>query len=211
MNDTQIQVFMVEDHPAVRQGLSLLLQQQSIVVTGEAESAAEAEKALETVPCHVVIVDISLAGESGLALVEKLQQRQPPLPCLVYSMHEEPAMVERALTSGALAFVNKRDPASVLVEAVRAVHAGERYLSPRIAAALAARLSSGKGAGVDSLSMQERRVYDLLGQGFGLAEIGEQLAISPRTVESYCSRINERLGLAGMRELRRHAIAYRKG
>jgi DNA-binding NarL/FixJ family response regulator len=130
-----IRVLLVDDHPAVRQGLALLLADEGFAVCGEAGSCADALTGLEKDRVDVAIVDLSLDGEDGAALVADL--RRLGVPALVYSMHNDPRHVGGAFAAGALGYVTKREFHGVLVQAVREVAAGRRFVSPCAAAALA--------------------------------------------------------------------------
>jgi DNA-binding CsgD family transcriptional regulator/LysM repeat protein len=131
------------------------------------------------------------------------------IPVLVYSMHEDGDYVRRALAAGAQGYVTKREMHRVLTQAIREVAAGRQFLGPRAAAALAADLAQSGARDADhALSDQERRAYHLLGEGGTIAEIADAMHISPRTLESYCQRIMEKLDLTGMSALRRHAIRH---
>lgn len=191
-------LFLVDDHPLVRAGLAHLLQASGFVVAGEAGSSAEtlAHPALDMKP--LVIVDLSLGDESGIDLIKRLRVRG--LPVLVYSMHEGYHLIRSAFEAGAGGYVTKREAAHSLPEAIRAVGAGTRYLSPRAAVAIE------EPTPLDGLSGQQRKLYRLLGQGCANEEIARQLGISVRTLESYCARVIDKLGLQGVRELRQQAI-----
>ena len=203
-----IRILLVDDHPAVREGLALLLAPDGISVCASASSSADA-LAHAAVSCpHLALVDLSLGGEDGLALVASLRTRN--MPTLVYSMYEDACHVGGAISAGALGYVTKRELHRVLVEAIREVAAGRRFVSPNAAVALAERIVESPAHDIDrELSEQERQVFLLLGQGEGTQAIADIMCISTRTVESYYARIQDKLGLAGMRELRRHAIAHR--
>ena len=194
----ETEVFLVDDHPLVRAGLAQLLRASGLSVTGEAASGAEvlSHAALRGRP--LVVVDLSLGEESGLDLIQQLCQRG--LAVLVYSMHEGAQTIRHALDAGAGGYVTKREAAQSLLEAVRAVRSGSRYLSPRAAAALHALTP------LDALSAQQRQIYRMLGRGCANEEIAARLDISVRTLESYCSRIMDKLGILGTKELRQLAI-----
>jgi len=201
----RIRVLLVDDHPAVRQGLALLLAPDGIDVDAEASGRAEAlSRARERQP-DLAIVDLTLDGEDGTVLIGALRARN--IPVLVYSMHKDAWHVEGAFAAGALGYVTKRELHGVLVQAVREVAEGRRFVSPVAAVALVD-LATGTAAQgrAGSLSQQEREVYQLLGQGEGTGEIAAALNISARTVESYYARILVKLGLDGMHQLRQHAI-----
>ncbi|MHB9134135.1 MAG: response regulator [Armatimonadota bacterium] len=203
-----IQIMLVDDHPAVRDGLALLLALEGITVCASASSSAEALTYTDASGPDLALVDLSLGNEDGLVLVADLRARA--VPVLVYSMHEDAIHVEGAFAAGALGYVTKRELHRVLVDAIREVAAGRRFICPNAALALTERLADmQKHANKHELSDQEWQVYHLLGQGEGTLAIADVMGISPRTVESYYARIQDKFGLAGMRELRRHAIAHR--
>jgi len=198
-------VFLADDHPAVREGLTLRLLQERFVVCGEAGSRAELLANIDVSAADIALVDLTLCEESGLDLIPDLRARK--IPVLVYSMHEDAETVRRAFLRGAASYVTKRETSAVLVDAVRRTLAGERYVSPRIAAALeAAREQDQAAARTASLSERERQTLDLLGKGEANADIAAALGVSGRTVESYCARILIKLNLDGMKSLRKYAI-----
>lgn len=205
-----IRVILVDDHPIVRAGVAAVLAREEIDVCAEAESRAQASRALDRFSPELAVVDLSLGRDSGLDLIAELDDRG--IRVLVYSMHEDGEQIRRALAAGACGYVTKREMHQVLVDAVRAVAAGEEYLGPRAAAALASRLTgAGRRHGhgdLDSLSEREQQVYHLLGEGATISEIAAEMHISTRTAESYCARMMEKLDLSGMRPLRRDAIHH---
>ncbi len=204
-----VRVLIVDDHPAVRQGLALLLEPEGVAVCAEAGNSAEALARVEELRPDVVLVDLSLGEEDGSLLVAELTRRA--VPTLVYSMHEDGRRVESAFAAGARGYVTKREVHRVLVEAIGAVAAGRRFVSPRAAVALADRVVDARAdAACDGLSSQERQVYRFLGEGQGTTEIAAAMGISTRTVESYYARMLVKLGLGGMRELRHEAIVRRR-
>jgi DNA-binding NarL/FixJ family response regulator len=200
-----IRLLLVDDHPAVREGLALLVSSEGMDVLAVAGGPAEALERVDACRPDVAVVDLSLDGQDGLELVIQLKARG--IPALVYSVYNDPQHIEDAFVAGALGYVTKSEFRGVIVEAIREVSAGGRFVSPKAAVALAERLADGPpGGGFDHLSAKEREVYRLLGQGDGTYEIATALKISTHTVESYYSRIRQKLGLEGMYELRRHAI-----
>ncbi len=191
-------VFLVDDHPMVRAGLAQLLQSSGFTVLGEAGSSNEtlSHPALSKKP--LVIIDLSLGEDSGIELIHRLCRLG--IAVLVYSMHEGAQTIRHALEAGAGGYATKRDAAESLIEAVHAVRAGSRYLSPRAHAALQ------RASPVDAMSDRQREIYRLMGQGCPNEEIARQLGISVRTLESYCVRIMDKLGVPGTKELRQLAI-----
>lgn len=204
-----LRVFVVDDHPVMRQGIGLLLAQAGMEVAGTAATVDEALTSIPGAGADVALVDLGLAEGSGLSLLDALARRPDAPRRLVYSMNEDAASVERSLGSGADGYVTKGEVWETLIHALRAVAAGERYLSPRARRALDG-VTTPAEIGEVEFSKREGEVFHLLGEGFSNAEIATRLGLSPRTVESYCARLLEKLRLGGMRELRRKAIAARR-
>lgn len=202
-----IRVLLVDDHPAIREGLALLLGPEDIMMCGEAGGCADALAAVENSRPNVAIVDLSLEGEDGRRLIADLHRSS--IPVMVYSMHDDARHVASALAAGALGYVTKRASHSALVQGIREVAAGRRFVCPVAAAALAESLTvPSDGDAIGKLSAHERKVYELLGKGANTFDIAAALAISTHTVESYYSRILVKVSLSGMHQLRRHAIAH---
>jgi DNA-binding NarL/FixJ family response regulator len=202
----RIRALLVDDHPAVRQGLALILAPDGIDVEAEASGQAEALSRVEDRRPDLAIVDLTLDGEDGTLLIGNLRARR--VPVLVYSMHKDAWHVEGAFAAGALGYVAKRELHEVLVQAIREVAAGRRFVSPVAAVALAEHATGAAAqARASSLSPHEREVYQLLGQGEGTCDIAAALDISTRTVESDYARIMVKFGLDGMHQFRQHAIA----
>lgn len=199
---TPPRVLLIDDHPAVRQGLALLLSDEGISVCAEAASRTEALALASLHHPHLAIVDLSLDREDGMPLISELQQLR--IPSLVYSMHHDAWHVRAAFTAGALGYVTKQEFDDILLTAIREIAARRRFLSPKAALALA----EGLPDPLAILSHHERQVFELLGHGEGPTEIAALLNISTRTVESYYERIKLKLNLNSMHELRRSAIEH---
>jgi DNA-binding NarL/FixJ family response regulator len=202
-----VRVFLVDDHPAMRGGLSLLLRQVGHTVSGEAGSRAELAELLGGSDADVALVDLSLAEESGLDLIGDLSARG--IATLIYSMHEDRGNIERAFALGARGYVTKREVADVLLEAIEAVAAGRRYASPGVKESLAGRVLEPDEGATAALSQREEQILDRLGGGESSAEIGRALTISAHTVETYYGRMIRKLGFTSMKELRKFAIRRR--
>lgn len=206
------QIFLVDDHPLVREWLTNLINEQSdLTVCGEAESGPQAMQAMLALKPDVAIVDISLKDSSGIELVKDLKQTAPGIAVLVLSMHEEAHYAERALRAGARGYVMKRETTRKVISAIRKVLAGEMYISEEIAAALASQYVTGKGpndSSIAQLSDRELEVFELLGQGRGTRQIAEVLRVSVKTVQAYCARIKEKLNLTSATELLREAVRW---
>jgi len=202
-----IRILLVDDHPAVREGLGLLLAAEGICVCGEASGQAEALRSLAEARPDLALVDLSLGSEYGATLVTELCARE--IPSLVYSMHEDIHHVESAFAAGARGYVTKRELQGVLVLAIREVAQGRRFVSPNAAIALADHIAGTRSHnGERELSDQERQVFHLLGEGEGTIEIAAAMCIKTRTVESYYARIMDKLGIEGMHDLRHYAINH---
>lgn len=206
-----LRILLVEDHPAVRQGLALLLEQNGITVGASVRNGGEAVEALRGFTPAAIVLDLALAGESGLDLLPRLTSLPSHVPVLVYSMHEDPHRVRKALAAGAAGYVTKNSDADHLVAGIRAVALGGRYLDPAAARAMRDGPEALFPADPERvLSDRELKVFRLLGEGYGASDIGTRLGISRKTVESYCQRIMDKLGLDGMKALHLQAVAHHR-
>lgn len=206
-------VFMVDDHPIVRQGLGLLINRESdLTVCGEAESAQSAMRAISSVQADVLIVDISLNGPDGLDLLKNVRTRHPNLPVLILSMHDESIYAERALRAGAQGYIMKQEATEKVLVALRRILNGEIYVSERIANRMLQRYigtpNSGRPSSIADLTDRELEVFRLIGEGHSTRQIAEDLHLSVKTVESYQAHIKEKLSLRSARELVQHAIQW---
>ena len=206
-------VFLVDDHPLVREWLTNLINQQTdLAVCGEAETGPQALQAIVDLKPDVAIVDISLKDSSGIELIKDLKQAIPDTAVLVLSMHEEPHYAERALRAGAKGYIVKRETTRKVIAAIRQVLSGAVYLSEQLAATLATQYVTGKkvtqASPVEQLSDRELEVFELLGQGRGTRQIAEVLKVSVKTVQAYCGRIKEKLNLNSATELLREAVRW---
>lgn len=207
--DGSARIFLIDDHPAVRQGLALLLAQDHHQICGEAGNRAEMLQQLPTCQADLALLDLLLGEESGLEMIGDL--RRQGIRVLAYSMYEDANTIRQVFASGAQGYVCKREVSGALLKAVREVLAGGSHVSPVAAQSLADSLiSAPEQSGGPILSEREQQIIDLLGQGCSNQEIAEKLAISVRTLESYCARAIEKLRLSGMKELRRLAIQGRR-
>lgn len=210
---SKLQIFLVDDHPLVREWLTNLINTQpDLAVCGEAETGPEALQAILTLKPNIAIIDISLKDSSGIELIKDLKLSLPALAILVLSMHEESHYAKRALRAGAAGYIIKRETTRKIITAIRQVLSGEIYLSSEIATALATQYVAGKNrpvsSPIDQLSDRELEVFELLGQGRGTRQIAEVLRVSVKTVQAYCARIKEKLNLASATELLREAVRW---
>ena len=208
-------IFLVDDHPLVREWLTQLIDQQpDLMVCGEAGSASDALAALGSEPADLAIVDLSLENSAGLDLIKSLQRLTPAVPVLVLSMHDESLYAERAFRAGARGYVNKRESAQRVVDAVRRVLDGKLYVSEKAAEILAAQTVRGRTPdqpAIERLSDRELEVFEKLGQGIGTRQIAEDFCVSIKTVQAYCARIKEKLNVGSATELLRAAVRWHDG
>lgn len=204
---------VVDDHAIVLHGLKELINNEpDLEVTLTADSA---ERALEILREHlpdIVVTDISLPGLSGLELIKELTRLRPGLPTLVLSMHDELVHGERALRAGAKGYLVKQEAPEKVIEAIRKVLAGERYLSERMQALLAHK-GSGRRANqppsvLSSLTDREHEIFRLVGIGLGTSEIALKLNRSVKTIEAHRANLKQKLGLRNAHELNRFAANW---
>jgi len=205
-------ILLVDDHPLVREWLANLIHQQpDLTVCGETESAPTAAAAVASAKPDLVIADINLKNSSGIELIKNLRELHPNIPVLVLSMHDESLYAERVFRAGAHGYVNKRETAQKMVEAIRRVLEGKLYVSERTAEILASQTIRGRlvsRTSVESLSDRELEVFDKLGQGISTRQIADDFRISVKTVQEYCARIKEKLNLNNATELLREAVRW---
>jgi DNA-binding NarL/FixJ family response regulator len=206
-------VLIVDDHPIVRQGLALLInQEKDLEVCGQAEDAHGAMQAIGRLDPDMVIVDIGLKDTSGIELIKDLKIQHPDLPVLTLSMYDEAVYGERALRAGARGYVMKQEATEKVVTAIRRVLAGEVYVSSGMAAKMVSKFVGGgtrtAGSPADSLSDRELEVFRMIGEGFSTREMAEKLHLSIKTVETYRAHIKDKLGLQDANELLRSAIRW---
>ncbi len=205
-------IFLVDDHPIVRRGLSEILQNApDLTLAGEARSAEEALPAITEEHPDLVVVDLSLAGASGIDLIKSLSQQQPALPVLVFSMHDEDLYAERALAAGAKGYVMKDQGPTAVEEAIRRVLEGGIQLSGAMTDRLLTKMAGGAepaSSPVDLLSDRELEVFERIGQGHTTREIAERLHLSVKTIETYRANIKAKLGIPNSAQRARHAVSW---
>jgi len=204
-----ISVFIADDHAMIRQGLATLLgAAHDIKVVGSAVNGREAvEKVLELAP-DVVILDISMPELDGIETARQILAERPKTAIAFLSMHSNAQHVFHALSVGGRAYLLKESCGPEIVTAVRAIHAGRRYLSERVAETVALGLDSNAADPLQSLSRREREILKLVADGHSSAKIADMLALSPKTVESYRSRLMQKLQLSDMVALIKFAVAH---
>jgi len=206
-------VFVVDDHPIVRQGLSQLINREpDLTVCGEAEDARTALDRIAPSEADIVIVDVSLDGPDGIELLKTIRSRNSKLPVLILSMHDESLYAERALRAGANGYIMKQEATERVLIAIRQILNGEVYVSDRMAQKMMQqfihRSGVSKRSSMAELTDRELEVFRLIGQGHGTRQIAEELHLSVKTVESYYAHIKEKLSLKNARELVQHAVQW---
>ena len=206
-------VLIVDDHPVVRQGLALLInQEKDLEVRGYAEDAFQAMQAIKDVRPDMVIVDISLKDTSGMDLIKDMKIQYPNLPILILSMHDESLYAERALRAGAKGYIMKHEATERVITAIRRVLAGEIYVSDSMAAKMVSKLATGitppSTSPVEGLSDRELEVFRLIGEGHKTRDVAEKLHLSVKTIETYRAHIKEKLGFRDGNELFRFAVEW---
>jgi DNA-binding NarL/FixJ family response regulator len=211
-NGAMIRVLLADDHHIVRAGLSrMVAEADGIEVAAEAADGMAALKAVREQTPDVAVIDISMPGMDGLEVVARLRAEQPDLPILILTMHEEEQYVVRAIEAGAMGYVTKQSAPEKLVEAIRKVHSGGRYLTEEVSETLALRVARGMDGKslLDTLSTRELQVLRRLAKGHTNREIANAYNISIKTVDTYRSRLLKKLNLRNNAELSRFAIQNR--
>jgi DNA-binding NarL/FixJ family response regulator len=206
-------VFVVDDHPIVRQGLSQLIDREpDLMVCGEAEDARTALDRIAPSKPDILIVDVSLDGPDGIELLKTIRSRDSAIPVLMLSMHDESLYAERALRAGANGYIMKQEATDRVLTAIRQILSGEVYVSDRMAQKIMHQFIRGsvvaKRSSIGELTDRELEVFRLIGQGHGTRQIAEELHLSVKTVESYYAHIKEKLSLKNARELAQHAVQW---
>lgn len=209
MNTQALRILLVDDHQILRDGIRVLLDgEPGMHVIGECGSGGEALELAGRDQPDLVVLDISLPDMSGLDVLRQLRDRQPGLNVIVLSMHTQREFVLQAIAAGCAAYVPKSTAHTSLLEAIQAVRRGERFLHPKVAAVLIETFGRDMSEieQFQALSDRERDVLQLTAWGYNSREIGEKLALSPKTVETYRQRAMEKLGLEHRTDLIRFAL-----
>ncbi len=211
--DTTRKVFIVEDHPVFRQGLKQMVNsEQGLTVCGEAGDAETGFSAIKRLEPDLVLVDITLPGESGLDLIRRVRTALPSTKMLVVSMHDEALYANRVLRAGASGYIMKQEDPDEIVHAIHDVLNGHIYVSEEVLGKKAAPPSGGetKSANrpLEQFTDDELEVLECLGLGKTQREIAQLLKLSPATITARCSRIKKKLNLKSGNELIRYAVCW---
>ncbi len=206
-----IRVVVVDDHAVVREGLKRIISENpGMAVTGEAGDGHEALKLIRGGACDVVLLDITMPNKSGLDVLKELRTEVPRLPVLVLSMHSEDQYAVRVLRAGAAGYLTKESAPAKLVQAIRKVVRGGKYVSPSLAEKLVSDLGTDtERPPHEVLSDREYQVLCLIASGKTVSEIGAELALSVKTISTYRVRILEKLRMKNNAEITRYAIKER--
>lgn len=213
MSEQVKKVFLVDDHPLVREWLTNLINEQGdLEVCGEAEDSRRAREMIAALNPDVVIVDLSLKESSGMELIKAIKAQSADISTIVLSMHDEKLYAERAIRAGARGYIMKRETTKNVVAAIRQVLSGKLHVSPEVAEMFAEKFVDSKlpagSSPIEALSDRELQVFALLGEGYETRRIADSLHLSIKTVQAYCARIKEKLNLANGTELLREAVYW---
>ena len=207
-------VLIVDDHPAVREGLAIRISgQPDLKVCGEAADIGEAMQLVTNTHPDIVIIDISLKNGNGIDLIKRIKARGESIRMLVWSMYSEFLCAERALRAGAMGYINKGQATDDIIEAIRAVLDDKIYVSDKLAERVLHR-SIGRStedlqhAPVENLSDREREVFELIGSGLNSEQMAEKINISPKTVQTYRARIKQKLRISRGSQLVQRAVKW---
>lgn len=209
---TRRKIFIVEDHPAFREGLvQIVTAEKDLLVCGHAGSAEQALPAIRRLKPDLVLVDISLPGKSGLKLIQELRAADARVKLLVLSMHDEALYADRVLRTGGDGYIMKEADPEEIVHAIRDVLNGHLYVSDEVMAGrskVTPASSSGPKTALAQLADAELEILELLGLGRSNAEIARKLRLSGRKVETACARIRKKLKLKTVNALIRYAVCW---
>jgi DNA-binding NarL/FixJ family response regulator len=206
-------IFIVGDHAMFRDGLQQLIDREAdLTVCGDAAEATKALEGISKSEPDLVIVEITLSGKSGIELIKVIKDEYEDLPVLVISMHEESLCAERALRAGAMGYVMKQEPVTVVKTAIRKVLAGDIHLSEKMAGSVISKCMRGTNnlpaSPLEMLSDRELEVFWMLGLGKKVRQIAEEMSMCISTINTFRDRIRKKLQLSSSREVVLHAFNW---
>ncbi|MEP7016369.1 MAG: response regulator transcription factor [Verrucomicrobiota bacterium] len=204
-------VFVVDDHPVVRDGLRSVIEQESdLMVCGEAAEAAEALAGIPAASPDLILLDLSLGESFGMELLKDLGIQHPSIPVVVLSMHDEMIYAERVLRAGARGYLMKAESSKSLLTAIRQVLTGKVFVSDNVVTQIASTLGKTKNdlLPIKRLSDRELQVFELIGKGLSTSEIAERMHLSLKTVQAYVARAKEKLDVPSFQQLSREAFRW---
>jgi len=208
-----VRILIVDDHVAIREGLRALLNREpGIEVCGDAGNVATALDLVREESPTLAIIDISIGDESGLDLIRRIRELDANVRVLAWSMYDDLLYAERALSAGAMGFINKREGTHAIVEAIQTVNVGNVYLSERMKNHMihrsVGRQSSPRKTPIETLSNRELEVFRMIGYGSTTAEVSKTLHLSVKTIETHRQRIKHKLQLDAANKLVREAAQW---
>lgn len=204
-------ILIVDDHPLVRTGFAQLIgDTHDLEVCGEAGDMSDGLELATSLKPDLAIIDLSLAGGSGLDLIEHIKARNSDILMLVASMHDEALYAERVLAAGARGYVNKQEAQDKIIQAIRQVLGGKVYLSERMTERMLSGMVDGKTVkrDIEALSNRELQVFEMIGQGISTNNMAEHLNLSAKTIETHQAHIKKKLGLSSAHELTHRAVRW---
>jgi DNA-binding NarL/FixJ family response regulator len=207
-----VKILIVDDHPSVREGLALRISLHAdLAVCGEAETEDQAIALVKQISPDLVLVDISLKSGHGIELIKRIRSLDPAIKMLVISGFQESLYAERALRAGALGYLNKQESNEKMIEAIRTVHAGKRFLSPEMSRRL---ISQALGASdatktpIENLTDRELEIFRMIGEGLTTGAIANRLFLSTHTIDTHRENIKRKLAVSTAAELSRAAVQW---
>jgi len=203
-----IRILIADDHAIVRRGLKQIVSEQAdMIVASEAENAREALDLVRTQEWDVVVLDINMPGRNGLEVLKELKRENPKLPVLILSIHPEDQYGVRVLKAGASGYLTKDSAPDELVQAIRKVHRGGKYISASLAETLVYELvAQSDRPRHETLSDREYQVMTMIASGKTVGEIGEELSLSVKTISTYRTRVLGKMNMRTNAELTQYAI-----
>lgn len=204
-------VLIADDHAVVRSGLRQFLASTSdLKITAEASSGEDVLRQIVPSKCDILLLDINLPDLNGLEVLKRAKRLRPELPVLVFSMFSEDEFAMHALNAGASGYLNKDSPPAQILQALRTVASGARYLSPALAEKLlAGSLVKRKALPHETLSPREAEVMRALSRGIPLTRIAQQLNLSVKTISTYRTRVLEKLNLSSNADITRYVLEHK--
>ena len=207
-----VRILIVDDHPSVREGLALRISLHAdLEVCGEAESEEQAVALVKQLKPDLVLVDISLKSGHGLELIKRIRSLDPAVKMLVISGFQESLYAERAYRAGAMGYLNKQESSEKMIEAIRTVLAGERFLSPEISRRLISQAlgsSDRKKTPIEQLTDRELEIFRMIGEGLSTSLIASRLFLSTHTIDTHRENIKRKLSINSAAELSRAAVQW---
>jgi two-component system, NarL family, invasion response regulator UvrY len=205
----KIKVMLVDDHAVVRAGYQMLLKNSDeIDVVAEASSGEEAYRLHGMQELDVIVMDLSLPGVGGMETIKRIHTRDNKIKILVFSMHEEIIFVEQALQAGASGYITKSSDPQLLVDAIKKLSRGDKYIDPELAQRLAIEKSRGQDSPLSDFSTREFEIFCMLAEGLNTSEVAKRLSLSYKTVANYSTQIKTKLDVATVADIARIAIRY---